>query len=351
MSTIEEQIKKLELEKENLQKQANEKELNSWKDKVQSLKGKYFKAVQTLGYRDKVNHNAIVYIKILGNKVIDKINSADLAISSMRIACTPVGWTRKEGKLKYKIGINNIQIPKKKSSVDYEQQIKSGNFWDYDWRTVKRIEKGIPSFEYDSLLWFEPCTEKEYFEVERKLAILSKNFFEEMYMYVGKQGFNEETEEMIPEITEAMISQVDDLLKSGCNIKELKDSLLGKVAKWNYFNGNTLPELAQYSLNGDKGLFLDIVGGDDGSDYEPYTTRYYINNVNIHWETILYPIRTKLKSVLETAKQLENLKAVYDTSSWKCNYSTYSYDAVFENAKLNQNVLEKVNAIIKENLK
>ena len=113
-----------------------------------------------------------------------------------------------------------------------------------------------------------------------------------------------------------------------------------------------MEELSQYKIGGDKGLLLQIEGGDGGTDYEPYTTHYYISNIKIDWAHVLYPIRLQLScKVMELVHKLENLKAIYDVSNWECNYDSSGYDAVFHYASLNSNALQSVNSLIKENLK
>lgn len=357
MTPLDKQIQELEKQKKVLQEEQANKLLKEWEDKVRGLTGKYFKEFRAYGYRDKVCTNYITYVKVLGCYKIDKVGEAELSVKTINIACTPVGWTRKEGKLKYIVGENAFSTNKK---VEYKstEVLESGKKYMSDRFYLRSIfDTGGIASGYGSGLanWYSPILEEEFFEVEAKLATLSKEFYNEMLPYCNDGGsyhkaFTEETEEMISEIDEATIKRIDDVLKSGINIKELKETS-GKVAKYNYFNGVELPELAQYTLSGDKGCFLNIQGGDDGTDYEPYTTRYYIQSISIDWKTILYPIRTKLKSVLDTASQLVGLEEIYHADNWDCNYDTSSYDAYFLNAKLKKPILDKVNKIIKTNLK
>lgn len=350
MTDIELQIKQLEIKKAELEKTKKEEGLIIWKNQVKSTIGKVYKSVSTAGYNNRINTNYIQYYKVYGIKEIKEVDNAYLGVHTMRIGCTPVGWTRKEGVLKYKVGINSLTKSIKPDKA-YENGIVTGKVYDYDWLKIVGFCNGLPNANYLGGT-FEECTLQEFNQVEEKLGKLSKEFYDEMIPYVNsKYKFTEETEGMLSDIDEATIKRIDDVLKdSNVDLKKLALLHSGKIAKWNYFNGTTLPELAQYNKFGDKGLGLDIQSGDDGTDYEPYTTRYYIQSVSVDWNHILYPIRTKLKSVLETSKQLEKCKAIYNINNWECNFNTSFYDAYFENAKLNNTTLQKVNEIIKNNL-
>ncbi len=163
-----------------------------------------------------------------------------------------------------------------------------------------------------------------------------------------------DSEDIIPKLSEAALQRLTDLLTHATNTDIKLDDLLlaaGKVKKYNYFNGTELDELVQYHLTGENGLNISIMSGDDGTDYEPYVTRYYIDYINIDWKQILYPIRTKLESVLNTAAELEKYQAIYNIDNWYCDYDTLSYDAQFSKAGLNPSILMEVNNIIKHNLK
>lgn len=353
MIDIDLEIRQLEIKKAQLEKTKKEEELIVWKSKVKSTIGKVYKDVSTAGYNNKVNTNYITYYKVYGIREIDKVNEARLGVHTMKIGCTPVGWTRKEGSLKYKVGVNSLSKGIKPDK-NYENGIVTGNTYTHDWLEIQGFynNSNVPVPRYSGGN-FEECSLQEFYQVEEKLGKLSKEFYDEMIPYVNsKYKFTEETEGMLPDIDEATIKRIDDVLQqSGVDLKKLATLYSGKIAKWNYFNGTTLPELAQYNQFGDKGLSLNIKAGDDGTDYEPYTTRYYIQSVSIDWNHILYPIRTKLKSVLETTKQLENCKEVYYKSNWECNYDSSTYDVYFQNAKLNSETLKKINEIIKSNLK
>ena len=161
---------------------------------------------------------------------------------------------------------------------------------------------------------------------------------------------------LAPAFTEVELKAINDLVSKIDN-KEVTLAQLTKaakkVAKFNYFDkNNQLPELVQYEILVDKGLKLDIQHGDGGTDYEPYTTHYYISTVSIDWATILYPIRQQIKGkVLDLVAKLEQLEEVYYASSWECEYDDSDYDATFIRAYLEPHVLSQVNALIKKNLK
>ncbi len=96
---------------------------------------------------------------------------------------------------------------------------------------------------------------------------------------------------------------------------------------------------------------LEITGGNGGTDYEPYTTHYYISSISINWAQVLYPIRTLINGkVMDLVGKLESLRDVYNTSNWECRYDDSGYDASFEKAFLKPIPLEKVNKLIRENL-
>lgn len=132
-------------------------------------------------------------------------------------------------------------------------------------------------------------------------------------------------------------------------IKEIKPKYKSIIQ--NRFNSRyELEELVQYDLKGESGLYLNIVGGDDGTDYEPYVTHYYIEEVKIKWEEILYPIRLKLNcKVFELVEELDSIKGVYSIGNWDVNYSG-SYDVDFNRASLSRTMVSEINNVIKKHL-
>lgn len=347
-----------ELEKQLAEARAAEANagIEEWTEQVKTVIGKYYKRVVCLGYGDKVNTNYLHYVKILGLSDKPKIKKeASLVIYPMNLAITPVGWTRKEGKLSYKNTVNKFQTTKV-TKRDYTKQIENGKLYEYARTNIYSIEDGCIQLGYSRGDSWKECTQEEFEDVERLSNQLCKEFYDKLIPYcVTKNNykpFTLETEQMIPNIDEAALKRIDDLISSKTDINLLINTLAGKVARYNYFNGTILPELAQYHISGNGGMLLNIYGGDDGTDYEPYVTRYYIGRVNIDWPHILYPIRTKLScGVHELAEKLSDIKEVYNPSSWLCSYNSRGYDAVFEHAKLLPGPLAKVNAVINANIK
>lgn len=117
----------------------------------------------------------------------------------------------------------------------------------------------------------------------------------------------------------------------------------GKVARYNYFNSHhELSEFKSYKANDwDKGIYATVQGGNGGTDYEPYTTHYIIESIQIDWKHVLYPIRLSLKCTVEEAEnKLKELNL-----DWDISYNTYGYDATFEYVKCNNYHL--INELIK----
>ncbi len=358
--TIEQQIANLEIQKLDLQKEFEIKKLESFTNKVKTCIGKYYKKQSALGYKDSVTTNRINYILVRGIKEVKLSEEATLVVKAINIAFSPVGWTRKTGKLSYENPINTVQLFKNQISLN--EEIGFGKEYSNElFNLVGDIKDNYIMSGYNRRIidfWYE-CTKAEYIMAENICNEWSKKFYKEASkLWIDNQKnychkmSTEETEGIFSDIDSATIKRIDDLLsQTNINFKDLKNIYSGKISKWNYFNNTTLPELAQYTLHGDKGLSLEIKGGDDESDYEPYITKYLITFININWEDVLYPIRTKLVSVLDTAKQLRNCKKIYNVSNWNCNYDTSTYDAQFRSAKLDSNCLKLVNDIIFKNLK
>jgi len=145
--------------------------------------------------------------------------------------------------------------------------------------------------------------------------------------------------------------EIEKFLKSNpIPLKEVKSQYRSIIS--NLFNSNyELESLVQYSLEGKNGLYLKIVGGNGGTDYEPYTTHYYLENVEIRWEEILYPIRQKLNcKVFDLVEKLKNIKSVYSIGNWNITYFG-NYDVTFSSASLSENVVGEINSVIKKHLK
>ena len=350
MGKVEELQKQLELAKAA---EANEK-IEDWKKVIQGLIGKCYKVSSGAGYAGKINSNHIRYMKILGYHPITVAGQCDVKVKSYNIAISPVGWSRKEGGvLAYRNVQNNFTTYRKKDLTSTEE-IKSGKFYEGERLTIVQTQKdGVVCTGYSGTIsnWWKPVDEREMLEVEAKCGKLSAQFYKEMVQYVDTMNYSlatEESEQMMPQIDEAALKRLDALIASTVDIKLLVNTVAGKVTKYNFFDAqNRLGELAQYSQSPDKGLSISIEGGNGGTDYEPYTTHYYITGVEIDWAYILYPIRLKLNcKVFDLVDKLNQLSEVKDISNWECNYDTATYDATFHSAKLKTNTLEVVNALI-----
>lgn len=350
-------VKELERQLAEAKKEEATKGVKEWENKVRGIIGKYYKRVRCLGYNNKVNTNHLSYVKIRGLSEISKEKDvANVVIQPMYLAITPVGWTRREGKLRYKNNVNSFRTSRIVER-DVSKGIESGKMYQYDRTNVYSIDDHCVQLGYSrGESWIE-CSKEEFEEVEKLSNELSLDFYNKLIPYCetyeNKEPFTIETEQMIPNIDEAALKRIDDLISSNVDINLLINTLSGKVAKYNYFNGTILSELAQYNMTGpEKGLNLDIQPGNEGTDYEPYTTRYDLIGVSIDWCHILYPIRTKLScGIHELAEKLSKLSSVYNRNNWECSYDTRSYDAVFSHAKLLPAPLAEVNALINKNIK
>lgn len=323
---------------------------------VKSLVGKVFKTEFADAYSDRVNSNHIKYIKILGwHQVYDVKEPVRLKVQSLDIVISPVGWTRKEkGRISFKNVANNFKTYRKQEIIRTEA-ITTGKMYDFDAVNFIELSNGYLHTGYTNTITnsWKQCTEKEMNLASSKCSEWASKFYSEMSVFVQNDNlFTEESEGIIRDFDDAALQRLSVLANTldKVSLKTLVDSISGKVTKYNFFNRDySLGELAQYNrLGGDKGLNLSIEGGDDGTDYEPYVTRFYISNISIDWAYILYPIRTSLNcKVFDLVEKLSNIKEVYNVSNWECNYDTSTYDAKFTSAKLKKDILEKVNKTIK----
>jgi hypothetical protein len=362
--SIDEQIKELEKQKQVLLKEEEQKKKQIKIDLNKSVIGKFYKRCSSYKYRDVVGNNTISYIRVIDyirysdGKIMYGEDSDNLSAEKFDIHYSPVGWklvpdalNENIKRLAYTQGKNLVVLDTKKRYNEDNASI--GGIYGITYFSPKKIDNGRV---YDGHNWYEEVSLDEFYNAYNDALNFSEGFYHVVNKYFNN-NYREthESADIIEKLSTGALKRISDLIEKidtkETNLHQLINSLSGKVRKYNYFNGHKLDELAQYSLSGELGLNLDIVGGDDGTDYEPYTTKYIINSVNIDWKMILYPIRTKLKSVLDTEKQLEQLKDVYNPHYWDCNYNTNGYDAIFNNAKLMFRQLEEVNDVIKNNLK
>lgn len=126
--------------------------------------------------------------------------------------------------------------------------------------------------------------------------------------------------------------------------------MLESVSLYYFYDDNCqLSNLETYISNPDKGITFEVVGLGGDSDYEPYITRFELEWVKINWKQILYPIRNKLKSVLKTAEQLEQLCITKD--EWDIHYNSYFHDSYFQSISLGNTLIQMINNVIQKNLK
>lgn len=361
---IDTQIKELESKKRQLEQKQTQDKIEQKKVLNRSVIGKFFKITNRYSYGGVVGTNRIKYVRVIDfirysdGKIMYGEESENLISENFNIEYSPVGWklvpdknNSKNKRLAFTSGQNKTIIDVKKYHKE-GSSVGGTSLYEHSYFKVASIdEKGLV---YDGREWWTPCTGTEYYSAYRDSLNYANGYFETMSKYFNK--FNHETEEMIPYMDDVMLLKVANFLENittqNINIDMLVNTLSGKVGKYNYINNNfELSELAQYSTQPQQGMDIKIVGGDDGTDYEPYTTHYYIVSIDIDWKHILYPIRTHLKSVLETEKQLLKLKNIYNSSNWDCNYDTSTYDATFHSVKLHINNLKEINEVIKNNLK
>lgn len=365
--TIEQQIADLEKQKQQLEKD----KLNSIRDKKiavnRAVVGKYFKLCSSYKYRERVGNNHITYVKVVDHvryndgKIMYGEDSDHLVAEFLKIDYSPVGWkliqVGNTSRLAFVSGTNSLCMDLKKH---YKEGISTiGSRYDYSYFYPKEWWPETKTVVDSSDNRYIECSKEEFYDAYNEVLNYANGFYHTAHKYFKTgQYITENThasEEMVADITPAMIQRVSDLIAhtdaTGITLNKMALELAGRVQKFNYFNGTKLDELAQYSLRGRLGLNLTILPGDDGTDYEPYVTKYYIESIGLDWKNILYPIRIKLKSVMATVAQLEDLKDVYNVHNWDCVFNTSTHDATFTHAKLQWRVLEQVNEVIKNNLK
>lgn len=338
--------KRAELERELRILQQKE---DAEKERLESLKlciGKYFKLEQTW---HRTTAKSTSYIHVLGLSEPQKDYwKGHLDVDRIEIQIDKSRWQIVDGEIVFQNARSKMSAAVRNRSYDLGRAMNGVNKIKPEW--VRCDEKsGKVTIAYTSSTWYQECSKEEFESVVNATNKACEAF---------NSTFEKELNNSTPpaqQFTVVELKAISDLvakLDSGITLGQLT-RVAKKVAKYNYFDkSNQLPELIQYELNGDKGLNLDIRGGDDGTDYEPYTTHYYISKIDINWATILYPIRTLINGkVMDLVSKLEDLKKVYYTSSWECQFDTSGYDASFEKAYLKPRILEQVNSLIKEHLK
>lgn len=340
--TIDEQIKELEAQKRKLELEKEELETSLKKEKFVSVVGKYYKEYGVAGTRN----NNCIWINYLHPKSLASIDlteskaayhglSISLTISKPGLSIDD--WRGK--KLHNFLGNNFFSLPNRNSE-------RKGILVE-PYFQIKEVEENYIGTQYHR---YHECTQQEFLEVQNKVQQWGFLFYEEFSPFLEKDYYAHHVPVTSPDIQR--LEHLNKLIEGGLDVRTLL-GLSKRVTKFNLFTpDNQLEQLVQYSLTGEKGLKLKIQGGDGGTDYEPYTTHYYISKVNIAWLDILYPIRFNINGpLLKLAEQLNNIEELYDVSNWHVTYDTSGYDAVFESASLNKRTLDLVNQTIKQYLK
>ena len=313
--------------------------------------GKYVKRVDTHSNSCSISYIAIKdVVRFSDGRPMYGMDHSTLVAERLSVSFSTVGFVNHMGNIRY-LGMNNrVRMPLKKH-YNKETIIGRENRYHYGYVSIDDI---IPSKEsvYIDNHWYTFCSSDEFEEV-RDLALAAnaqgmKDFkkfsdYDDAWLYKkGLVDFNPGDRVLL----ENLLRKIDD------GDVRLSDYI--KIAKqtrsFMSFTNSQLTELAQYSLTGELGLNLLIVGGNDGSDYEPYITKYVLESVSIDWKQVLYTIRGKLDSVLDTAADLEKVSAVYNPYNWNVSYDG-TYDVSFGGAVLNSPTLAQVNAVIIKHLK
>jgi hypothetical protein len=330
MPTIEQQI--AELQNKLQQKEEDDVFLVNAKE---LLNGKYFlDSRNDRGYGRNMRYLKLTFIKEIKSLPEGKDNELVTDGKTLDIQCTPPKLLNAN---RY---INTLE------PIFGHIEIRGNKWGDNKFSAFRRIKEKI--------YLHENCTEitkSQAFHILNSLMGIQTDVFNKIEnLFLTPKPITEDYVEInLQDLLE--FKEIDKYLKTNpIPIKEIKSKYRTVIN--NRFNHKyELESLVQYDLAGENGLYLNIVGGDDGTDYEPYFTRYDLESVNIKWEEILYPIRLKLNcGVFELAEKLKGLSSVYNTGNWRVNYSG-SYDVEFISASLNARGLIQINNLIKEHLK
>lgn len=320
-------------------KRKNKEELNDY------CVGKCFK---------HVSHNwgttFIKYENILGKM---KYSDDGLVSEQVEVSFSTVGYVLEGKELKYLGPFKSARLPLKKHYSKGEV-VQPAAKYHHSYFTPKSKNSDhdgnvYVSNEYHTYL---ECSVDEFNDVREIVLEQNKEAKKTFEKYVGIQkGYYANN---VLEVTVTDRKLLEDLLKK---VQEGKVSLndivpfaKSKLEFYPYQN-NQLTYFEQRKQEGDKtGMNLSIDSGDDGTDYEPYVTRYILRAINIDWKRVLYLIRHKLDSVIKTAEDLEKLTSVYNSDNWDLNWFG-SYDVSFDGATLNKNILKEINGVIKKHLK
>jgi hypothetical protein len=348
--SYQEKLAQLEAEKKKLELEAAWEKKQAFEKDCKELVGKCFKTRESgqLRQEDGLANNWLRYVQM------QEYHGGDsFTVQQIAVAIGPNGLKIVKGKLALVSNINRVSF--NLANRAKKRDLTIGKEHSYNHTRVKAVHQGIPEFEYDSS-YYELCSEDEFYRAFELAIEASEIFFEKMSVLFDKKPLiDHDRVGILKQIQSTDLTKLTDLLKEvdkGVSLASLLHAG-GKVGRYNYFNSNyELTELVQYDQHGGKGLNLDIQGGDGGTDYEPYTTHYYINQVRLDWLHILYPIRLALKSkVHEVAKELDSIPGIHEPGNWICNYDDSSYDATFYSAAMGKDLLQRVNVVIKKHLK
>lgn len=335
MTDLELKLKQLEQEKQKLEKQVL-KEAEEEKNKLgKSIEGKYFKSVGIGGTSNNSSY-IIQYCKI---GTFSKCRDTDYIYDKV-LQVTICFNKQKLSRSSWKTTLD-LQYPILKT---YITDTKENGFTINNSYRVHEISKDSKSVRFSSN-WYKEVSETEFNWAYSVCSEIADIYFDKFYPALDNSY--PQVHESISYLEIENLVELNKLLANGMSIADIK-RVAGRVKKYNHFDSRgLLAELCQYDTTGQNGLNLRIVGGNDGTDYEPYTTHYYVGSVNIDWPTILYPIRTTLKSVLDCAEALSNLSELYYPDNWEVKYDNSTYDAMFEYCKLRDYYLGLVNDTIK----
>ena len=311
--------------------------------------GKFAKNVHSYNFNTSINFVKIIdVIRYNDGKPMYGFDHKNLISETVNLSYSRVGYHVHKNDVKYMGPRCTGYYPLRKH---YEKgvTIDVDNYRSYGYTTVERLADDKKSF-YDGHKWYTFCSEQEYMEAV-DIALESNELIKAKASKL--KGDIKEYGELITfnEVDKKYLDEFLVKMKDGrINIKDYLHVAKASRQFIQFDSNNQLSELAQYRLTEKTGLELVIESGDDGTDYEPYTTRYVLSYVVIDWAKVLYTIRTKLDSVINTAVDLEKVMTVYNTDNWSVNYGG-TYDVAFENAALYSTVLAEVNAVIKKHLK
>jgi len=335
---------KKEIEKEE-ERVLNEKE-NKLKKEVNSLVGKCAK------YPNRSETSVyITYVRIIG-----VASDGRLLTEEVHISYSAVGWIVNSGNLRYMGSNGRAYRPATKEMGKWNNSY-GPNASGRDYHTSQEFggltDKGV---RLNNNCYFY-CDEKEFFRAQ-ELSITHNESFRRDFEPLIKTGAVPYLDEEVTLLNHDNVKTLNSLLqKNGIDsvfLKKMVKSLNSLQDFVQYNAKGQIEEMVQYEIhskqNAISGIDLTVMGGDGGTDYEPYVTNYYIDNVVIDWKRVLYNIRHKLKcSVSEMAKKLEKINRTYDPVNWCCTYSG-DYDVTFEEARLTALSLKIINNEIKKEL-